>query len=125
MKIERKDRKVDESTAVARGGVNVFEDLGFPTTQAADLQIKAGLALKIHRRIKELGLTQVKASAQLGLSQPDVSKLMNGRYTGFSVERLLVLLNALEVDVDIVVRPKHHGRKIIPGVVRVLDAQPA
>jgi len=56
----------------------------------------------------------------LGLSQPDVSKLMGGRYTGFSVERLLALLNALEVDVDIVLRPRL-GSRHRRGIVRVLD----
>jgi predicted XRE-type DNA-binding protein len=77
--------------------------------------------MEIHHQIKELGLTQVKAAERLGVSQPDVSKLMNGRHTGYSVDRLLALLNALEVDIDIVIRPKHHGRTIRPGVVRVME----
>lgn len=46
------------------------------------------------RPIKELGLTQTRAAERLGLSQPDVSKLMAGRHTGYSVDRLLHLLNA-------------------------------
>jgi predicted XRE-type DNA-binding protein len=125
MKSKPKSNKIDKPLAVTRGSANVFEDLGFPAAEAADLRVKAGLALKIHHRIKDLGLTQVKAAERLRLSQPDVSKLMNGRYTGFSVERLLLLLNALEVDIDIIVRPKHHGRKTIPGVVRVLEKQTA
>lgn len=125
MKTEQKNGKADEPTPVTRGSKNVFADLGFPPAEAADLKVKAELTLKIHHRIKELGLTQVKAAEQLSLSQPDVSKLMNGRYTGYSVDRLLMLLNALEVDIDIVVRPKHHGRKTTPGVVRVLEPQTA
>jgi predicted XRE-type DNA-binding protein len=104
---------------VTRGSDNVFADLGFPKAEAADLKVKAELTLHIHRRIKSLGLTQVKAAEQLALSQPDASKLMAGGHTGFSVDRLLALLNALELDVDIVVRPKHHGRKLRPAVVRV------
>jgi len=101
---------------------NVFSDLGFSETEAADLKVKAELTLQIYRRIKALGLTQVKAASQLGASQPDISKLMNGRHAGYSVDRLLALLNALEVDTDIIVRPKHHGRKARPGVVRVVEA---
>jgi predicted XRE-type DNA-binding protein len=61
--------------------------------------------LQIHQRIRKLGLTQVRAAARLGLSQPDVSKLMAGRHSGYSIERILSLLNALDVDVDILVRP--------------------
>ena len=120
MKTQVKNKKVSESS-VTRGSDNVFADLGFPKPEAADLKVKAELTLQIHQRIKSLGLTQVKAAEQLGLSQPDVSKLMAARHTGYSVDRLLALLNALEVDVDIVVRPKHHGRKIRPGVVRVME----
>ncbi len=120
MKAQLKDKKVDER-AVTRGSANVFADLEFPKAEAADLKVKAQLTLQIHQRIKDLGLTQVKAAEQLGLSQPDVSKLMAGRHTGYSIDRLLALLNGLEVDVDIVVRPKHHGRKIRPGVLRVLE----
>lgn len=114
--------KKDDSEAVVRGRENIFADLGFPDKEAAELKIKAELTLQIHQRIKDLGLTQTRAAQRLGLSQPDVSKLMAGRHTGFSVERLLALLNALEVDVDIVVRPKSHGRRPIRGIVRVVGA---
>jgi predicted XRE-type DNA-binding protein len=107
--------------AVTRGSDNVFSDLGFPKAEAAYLKAKAELTLQIHQRIRGLGLTQLKTAKQLGLSQPDVSKLLAGRHTGYSVDRLFALLNALEVDVDIVVRPKTRGRKSRPGVVRVME----
>jgi predicted XRE-type DNA-binding protein len=100
----------------------VFLDLGFPESEAAELKVKAELAVRIHRQINELGLTQAWAARRLGIGQPDVSKLVNGRLAGFSVERLLGLLNALEVDVDIVVRPRQRGRRSGPGVVRVVEA---
>ncbi|MGA2231926.1 MAG: helix-turn-helix transcriptional regulator [Tepidisphaeraceae bacterium] len=114
-------KKTSDETATADSG-NVFSDLGFGPRQATELKVKAQLALRIHDRIKELGLIQTKAAAQLGVSQPDVSKLMNGRHTRFSVDKLMALLNALEVDIDIVVRPRHHGRTIRPGVMRVMEA---
>jgi len=101
---------------------NVFADLGFAGKEAAELKVKAGLTLQIYQRIGELGLTQDRAAQRLGVSQPDVSKLMRGRHSGYSVERLLSLLSALEVDVDIVLRPKRHGRKVRRGTVRVVEA---
>lgn len=121
MKTLKRTSKATDSPSVTRGSGNVFADLGFPQSQAADLKVKAQLTLRIHRRIQQLGLTQVQAADQLGVGQPDVSKLMNGRYTGYSVERLLSFLSALEVDIDIIVRPKHHGRVTRPGVVRVME----
>jgi predicted XRE-type DNA-binding protein len=118
----QRSKRTTGTIAVTKGSDNVFADLGFSSKEAAELKVKADLTLQIHQRIKALGLTQNRAAEQLGLSQPDVSKLMNGRHTGYSVDRLLWLLNALEVDVDIIVRPKLHGRRANPGIVRVLEA---
>jgi len=106
---------------VTRGNGNIFADLDFAPREAAELKVKAELTLQIYQQIKSLSLTQIRAAQRLGIGQPDVSKLMSGRYTGFSIDRLLSLLSALEVDVDIVVRPKHHGREVRPGIVRVLE----
>ncbi|MGO8955552.1 MAG: helix-turn-helix domain-containing protein [Rhodomicrobium sp.] len=81
---------------------NVFADLGLP--EAAAELVKAELTHQLAKRIKTLGLTQA-AAQRLGISQPDVSRLMKNRPTGFSTGRLLALLNALDLDIDIVLRP--------------------
>lgn len=91
------------------GSGNVFADLGLP--DAEGLSIQAELTRLIYLRLSQLGLTQVQAARRLGLKQPDVSKLMNGRHTGFSAERLFRLLNALDQDVRIVVTPKPSRRR--------------
>jgi predicted XRE-type DNA-binding protein len=104
---------------VTRGSGNVFADLGFP--DAEELQVKATLTRQIANRIKEFGLTQVQAGIRLGISQPDVSKLMHGRYTGYSVDRLIAILNALEVDVEIVIRPRALKGRHRRGSVRILE----
>ncbi|MCC7350939.1 MAG: XRE family transcriptional regulator [Phycisphaerales bacterium] len=114
-------RKITRNTAVLHGSGNVFEDLGFPRNQAAELKVKAKMTLQIGRRIEELGLTQVKAAKRLGISQPDVSKLVNGKHTGFTIERLMSLLILLAVDIDIVVRPKPCRGPARSGAVRVME----
>jgi predicted XRE-type DNA-binding protein len=121
MRIRPKIRKEAE-LAVSKSSGNVFADIGFSPKQAAELAIKAELTVQIYRQIRALGLTQTSAAARLGISQPDVSKLMRGRHTGYSVERLLALLNALEVDIEIILRPKPHRRNVSLGVVRVTAA---
>src|SRR5262245_58185750 len=88
---------------IIEGVGNVFDDLGM-TDAAAEL-VKAQLTFQLAKRIKALGLTQTAAAARLGISQPDVSRLMKRRPTGFSTDRLLALLTALDIDVDIVLRP--------------------
>jgi predicted XRE-type DNA-binding protein len=120
-----KGKRIGKTTApgripVTRGSGNVFADLGF--ADAEELQVKAALTQRIANRIKECGLTQIRAGARLGISQPDVSKLMNGRYTGYSVDRLMAILNALEVDIEIVIRPRRLRAKPSRGSVRILEA---
>ena len=45
------------------------------------------------------------------MSQPKVSALRNYKLAGFSVERLMNLLTALDQDVEIVIRKKPRSRK--------------
>jgi predicted XRE-type DNA-binding protein len=108
-----------ETDTVVEGSNNVFADLGLP--DAEGLLLKGKLTLQLHHRIQNLGLTQTQAAKQLGISQPEVCRLMKGRFTGFSAERLIALLNALEMDVEIVVRPRPPKQVSHRGQVRVVD----
>lgn len=89
-------------TRVERGSGNVFADLGHPDADAHLL--KAELVSRIDAIVRQRRLTQVEAAKILGLSQPDVSRLLRGNFRDFSMERLLCLLTALGRDVEIVVR---------------------
>jgi predicted XRE-type DNA-binding protein len=106
---------------VIEGSGNVFADLGFGE-ESPELQAKASLTHLIHSRIRALSLTQAQAGSRLNLAQPDISKLMNGRFSGFSVDRLIALLNALEVDVEIVVRPHPARARQRRGTFSVREA---
>ena len=57
-------------------------------------------------------LSQAEAARVLGVSQPKVSALRNYKLAGFSVERLMNLLTALDQDVEIVIRKKPRSRKV-------------
>jgi len=89
------------------GSGNVFKDLGIPN--AEEHLVKAHLVFKINAIMKDRGLMQAEAGDLLGITQPDVSKMLRGDFKQFSVERLLRFLVALNQDVEIVVRP-HRGR---------------
>ena len=94
---------------------NVFADLGIPHPE--QYLAKAELAAKILAIVQRRRLTQTAAGELLGIPQPKVSALLNGRLDGFSSDRLFRFLNALGCDVQITVsRP--HPRKA--GQVRVL-----
>ncbi len=97
-----------KSETVTRGTGNVFADLGF--ADAEERQTKLRLAYEINAVVDAHRLTQTAAAARLGLSQPKVSALRNYKLEGFSVERLMTFLNALDRDVEIVIRKKPRSR---------------
>ena len=92
---------------ITYGTGNVFADLGLP--DAAERQTKTRLALAIVDIVKQRKLKQVEAGRILGTPQSKVSALMNYRLDGFSVERLMGFLTALDQDVEIVIRPSRPG----------------
>ncbi len=94
---------------IERGSGNVFADLGRPDAETHLL--RAGLVTRIDEIIRQRGLKQVEAAKLLGLSQPDVSRLLRGNFREYSVERLLRLLTALGRDVEIVIRDPRTQRQ--------------
>lgn len=95
---------MDSTSERTKSTGNVFEDLGLP--QSDELLAKAALANQIAGVVLHRHLTQTEAAGILGTTQPKVSELLAGRLSGFSMERLIRFLNALDRDVQIVVSPK-------------------
>lgn len=87
---------------------NVFADLGLENSD--ELLVKAELARKISSIITKQQMTQAEAAELLGIDQPKVSALINGKLSGFSTVRLFRFLNALGRDVEIVVKTKSKSR---------------
>lgn len=83
---------------------NVFADLNLP--QADDLLAKAELAAKIIAEVQRRRLTQSQAAAILGIDQPKISALKQGKLTAFSIERLMRFLLLLGRDIEITVKGK-------------------
>lgn len=94
--------------AIIRGTGNVFADLGY--ADAEERQTKLRLAHAINSLIGRRRLTQAVAAEKLGVNQPKVSALANYKLDGFSVERLMTFLTALDQDVEIVIKRKPRSR---------------
>ena len=90
----------DDVALISSG--NVFADLGFEN--AAEMRLKSDLVIGISDEIERRGLSQTAAAKLMGIGQPDVSKLLRGRTSGYSLERLLAFTRALGSDVEITVR---------------------
>jgi predicted XRE-type DNA-binding protein len=101
--------------SVTRGSGNVFADLGF--ADAEELDMKARLGVAITAIIRRDNLKQSEIGQKLAISQPKVSALVNHKFDGFSVERLIHFLTRLECEVKIdIARSKAPSKK---GSVRV------
>ena len=112
-------RKRDqEFVPVVRGTRNVFADLGF--ADAEERQTKLRLAHAINQIIEQKNLTQASAAALLKVNQPKVSALLRYKLDGFSVERLMTFLTALDRDVEISIKKKSRSRS--PGRISVVAA---
>lgn len=81
---------------------NVFADFGLP--DAEELLVKSSIAMKINKIIEKRHLSQTQAAAILGIPQPKVSMIQNGKLRGFSLEKLCHLVNLLGRDVNIVIK---------------------
>ena len=97
---------------------NIFKDLGLPNPEVEEM--KAQLSIKIFRILenKKKKLTQVQIAKLLGIDQSEVSKLKQGQYFRFSLERLLYFLNRLHYNVDIKrsnARGAHAYQRVIGG----------
>jgi predicted XRE-type DNA-binding protein len=88
----------------------VFADLGFP--DAAEREAKLHLAYALNQVLDGRRVSQADAAKVLGLTQPKVSALRQYKLAGFSVERLMNLLTALDQDVEIVIRQQPRARKV-------------
>ena len=94
-------RELPEHTV---GSGNVFADAGLRDAEVHLL--KAQLVSRLDDILRARGLTQSAAAKLLGAAQPDLSNVLRGRFRGYSVERLMRFLTALDQDVTSDIRPK-------------------
>lgn len=86
---------------------NVFADLGLD--DAEELLIRAKLGHSVRMILEKKKIKQREIGKLLEIKQPEVSNLMNGRYTLFSQERLFAFLNKLDRKVTVQVSRRKKG----------------
>lgn len=95
--------------AVVPSSGNVYADLGLPN--AEEKQTKVRLAFAINEIMRSQHLSQAAAARRLNVNQPKISALRHYQLQGFSVERLMNFITALDRDVEIVIHPKSRSSK--------------
>ena len=85
---------------------------------AEEIYLKAELVLRLDKTIRSLGLTQRAAARRIGATQPELSKILGGKFTEASLERLMRFLTALGCDIEIKIGV---GRQNEAGDVKIKD----
>ena len=98
---------MSEDITIEESSGNIFKDLGFPDEEAKEELLKAQLGAEIFRILQSRKLTQTKAAKILGVKQPEISRLKGGKFSYYSVERLMRFLDRLNCEVSIhIVHPE-------------------
>jgi predicted XRE-type DNA-binding protein len=103
----RREDDVTKETLTESSG-NVFADLGL--ADAEEHRLKAGLVDKLGAVMANRGLTQSAAAKLTGISQPDLSRVLRGRFRDMSADRLIRALTQLET--DIAISFSHRGKPL-------------
>ncbi len=74
---------------------NIFEAIEDDQSKASEYQTRSDLMIVIRDLIKYKNWQQKEAAKHLGLTQPRVSDLVNGRIEKFSIDKLLSCLYRL------------------------------
>jgi predicted XRE-type DNA-binding protein len=90
------------ATEKTRGSGNAFADIG--VAQPEEALAKARIVETIADLLARRDLSQQEAGRLVGLTQPQVSRLVRGDTREFSYERLIRVLTALGQDVEITIR---------------------
>ena len=101
-----------------KGSGNVFADLGLANPE--ERLLKSSILIELGRLIRERGLTQIKAAKLVGISQPDLSRLLRGDFDDYSAERLMKMLTVFEQDIEIIMKPNRKAGK--PGRITFKSA---
>lgn len=97
--IDRTESQEEVNYELSSG--NVYADLGFD--DAEEMAAKAGLVREIRRTMDRRSLTQVQVAKLTGVDQPTLSKLLRGRMSNFSFDRLTEMLRGLGRNVVLLV----------------------
>lgn len=88
---------------------NVLDDLGFSPSEALEIKVKAEVYRALLDHIRLLRMTQQQLGAALGIHQPDVSNLLNGRVSKFSVGKLIKFAGKLDLGAEVRLTPTKRG----------------
>jgi predicted XRE-type DNA-binding protein len=92
----------NEPFELVRGSGNIFQDIGHPDPDVA--QLKAILAAEIIKMLDREGLSVRGAHARTGVAAADFSRIRNADLGRFTLERLVSIINRLGARVEVKIK---------------------
>ena len=92
-----------EKIEVVRGSDNPFRDAGLPHPELENA--RAVLAAEIIGILNKQNLSKRKAAAITGIDPADITRIRNADLKGFTIDRMIKILESLNHKIEIRVRP--------------------
>lgn len=92
--------------------VDPLELLATNPVELSLISAKSKMMMIISTLIKQSGMNQTEAAQALGVSQPRISNLMNGKISKFSIDMLLEMLGKLGFLMDVRFDPSNMEQPI-------------
>jgi predicted XRE-type DNA-binding protein len=103
-----------KGTKMVRGSRNVFRDVGFREPEARNLALRSEIMIRIEEFVERSGMTQARAAARLGLTQPRLNALLKGKIDQFSLDALVNAAARAGLQVDLLVTtPKRTSARAV------------
>ncbi len=80
---------------------SVFDAIADTKEEAMNLKIRSSLMTEVINEIKAQGWTQHEAADHLGVTQPRISDLFQGKLSKFSLDALVNMLAAMGKSVEL------------------------
>ncbi len=97
--MQRKSISATTAPYLTRG--SVLTDLGFSTSEVLEIKVKTEIYRDLVKYIKDQKYTQHQIGKLLGIHQPDVSNLLNGKVAKFSVGKLIKFAGKLNLGANV------------------------
>ena len=109
-----KKKRANDPVRMQCGSGNVFRDLGFPEGDAHTLALRSELMISIEKVVTRARLTPAAAAKRLGIAQPRLNSLLQGKLDQFDLDALVTIATraGLRVELGILRR-----RAIRPGPI--------
>jgi len=80
---------------------SVWDAIEDTPEEALNMRLRSELMIQITRRVKEWGVTQKEAAQRLGITQPRLNDLLNGRINKFGLDALVNLTGPAHFHVEL------------------------